>query len=203
MERKDRLEGKEQWKRRDRKSSSLKLHSLPESVYDVRSVYKSSRIIFTSPLPPLFFSPFPLFLMPHLTFPFSSQAIPHFPVPVSRHLSSTSPYLCLSLDCCVCVCVCVCVKDCSGFLWERNEEQREETLKLSWLTPLGGQEAYTDILHLAQVHTIWLHSPVNWGFSSCWSRLNRAKFGAPGSAGSTFLWVQQQSVETGLVSGPA
>lgn len=158
-------------------------------------------------------SPHPSFL--HLLFltsffPISAflNASSHLSLSLSGHPSLpcarvSSSVLHLSLFMSLVRLLCVCVKDCSGLLWERNEEQREEMVKLSWLTPLGGQEAYTDILHLAQVHTIWVHSPVNWGFSSCWSRLNRAKFGAPGCAGSPFLWVQQQSAETGLVSGPA
>lgn len=42
-------------------------------------------------------------------------------------------------------------------------------------------------LHLAQFYVIWVHSPVNWSFSSCWSRLNQAIFGALGRPGSLFL----------------
>lgn len=48
--------------------------------------------------------------------------------------------------------------------------------------------------------------PINWGFSSCWCRLNRANPGALGCSGSVFHWVQQKKkkkVKSGLESGPA
>lgn len=86
--------------------------------------------------------------------------------------------------------------------WNSEERQWNWT-SVFFLPPNSSLEAEQH----SRTYTTWPSFPdlpINWGFSSCWCRLNRANPGALGCSGSVFHWVQQKKkVKTGLQSGPA
>lgn len=137
------------------KNISLKLHSLPRPLCEV-----FSHVIPPSPLPLHLFLFF--FLSAFLNASSLSLSLCHFVfplrpsltfcVPLSCDLFSTSPYLSLSLDCCI--------KDCSGLLSGRKQEQdrgdsQTTMTQISFLQiALWRPSSNSKILHLAQVHII-------------------------------------------------